>query len=102
MDIYGSILCIFDTCNYNQLNENENKKIETFNLNNTNKLNGSIDTISKFNEKTQLAEMMSDELINTEEWSKYFESMTAEIVDTISSDITYAPLTLKVVFIFNY
>lgn len=97
LDIYGSILCIFDTCNRTQLNEKKNAEITA--LHKTSKLNSTNNiTICKNNEKSRLAEMMDDERSSNEEWSKYFESMTAEIVDTISSDITYAPLTLKVEF----
>lgn len=96
LDIYGSILCIFDTCNRVQMNEN--KKLLTSKLHETTKTNGSFNTtVTKLNDTSRLADMMDDERSNNEEWSKYFETMTAEIVDTISSDITYAPLTLKVI-----
>jgi len=54
MDIYGSILSIFDVCNKVQATENELS-------------------------------------------SSKFESITEEVVSTIASDITFAPLSLKIV-----
>lgn len=91
MDVYGSILTIFDTLNTAVANE---KVKETTSEDET---NGSFSSYSKINKSQSLTSLMGEEKEKVETWSKIFESITSEIVATISSDITFAPLSLKIV-----
>uniref|UniRef100_A0A915DWS5 Uncharacterized protein n=1 Tax=Ditylenchus dipsaci TaxID=166011 RepID=A0A915DWS5_9BILA len=86
MDMYGSILIIFDTCNKAAAVDKELEKVEV-----TSFLGGHQPT------RDSLAEMMEEERERKNLWSKIFESITSEVISTIASDITFAPLSLKIV-----
>lgn len=108
MDMYGSILCIFDVCGrvsaMAEACSGEGKGIVI--RENSNKSTSIPSTpkslLSKttrdftFSTTSKLSDLMDEERHKADDWSAFFEPFMSEIVNTISSDITYAPLSLKV------
>lgn len=86
MDIYGSILCIFDTLSKVPEHEGRQPKLVVNSPS------------AKTRESNQLTDMMKSERTGKELWTKIFEPVTAQVVSTFSSDITFAPVSLKVIF----
>ncbi|KAI1727325.1 nucleoporins domain-containing protein [Ditylenchus destructor] len=85
MDIYGSILCIFDTLSKVPEHESRQPKLVVNSPS------------AKTRESSQLTDMMKSERTGKELWTKIFEPVTAQVVSTFSSDITFAPVSLKIV-----
>lgn len=92
MDIYGSILSIFNTLNESALKvESEQKNMSK----NESLSNGFLHNTS-MNGTKNLTNIMDEEREKLDKWAKIFEKITPQIVSTITSDITFAPLYLKV------
>lgn len=84
LDIYGSILCLFDI----------------FNTAHTATNNGVGNSSNGQGQQTQsrhhLSQMTERERNRDEAWGQIFPAMTAQVVAAITSDISYAPDSLKV------
>lgn len=108
MDIYGSILSIFNALNetatkFDQSNPSSNNFThgEKVLLNNGPTFNDSslhkgFENGASADDFKSLAYLMDEEREKFKNWTKIFESITPDIVSTITSDITFAPLSLKV------
>jgi len=79
MDIYGSILCLFDVFNTTSASSK-----------------GKASDQEQMRSSHILSQMTRRERSREEAWSRIFPAMTAQVVATITSDISYAPDSLKV------
>lgn len=84
MDLYGSLLCVFDTCAGAET-ENAPPLTETERA-----------------QKRCLASLLDESgfgvLPSRSPWNAAFSQQSAELVNTMSSDITYSPFALKVCY----
>jgi hypothetical protein len=86
MDVYGALLCVFDTC-AGGTDENAPSAITEEERVLKRSLAGILDT-------SGMRRTISG--TGTGPWSEAITKRTAEIINTISSDVTYAPFALKV------